>query len=446
MSFNPRAAKVFVVFFGASASPALAGGYNLDHQNAAAMGAAFAGTQAEKADSGYAAYNPAAIAGIETGEFSASITGVFPSTSYSNANGLLLGAAPVAGISADDGVIETAFVPSFALAAPLTDRISVGVVANATFGFTTSYAVDSIARYQAQDSKLKVIEVTPMAAFEVTPSLRLGAGLRLQYLDLKLTSLIDAGGVAAASSIPGFAPGSDDLAASFDTTNLAVGYVLGAQADFAPNVHFGFSYSSKIGHELDGDAEFDLSSSVAAQVLNGAAGLFGADSFTSEISMPATAALGVRIEADENVALLASARRMFWSNFDVVTLTFNDGATPAETVTQNWDDTWLLSVGAEVALSKATKLRAGFMYDESPVNTQFATPRIPDSDRYWLAAGLSQDLGERVSMDVSAAYAFFSDLAVNLDGAAPENLFRGALTADFETEVFAASMRIRYKF
>lgn len=422
-----------------------AGGFNLDHQNAAALGAAFAGSEATQADAGFAAFNPAAIASQE-GHFSANVTGIWPRVDYDNASATLLSVAPVAGATTGDGVIKKAIVPNLSVSIPVTDRLSVGLVANATFGFTTTFAEDSVVRYQAQDSELKVIEVTPMAAFEVIEGFRVGAGLRIQHMDLSLTSVIDAGGIAAASMIPGFLPGGDDLPASFAAKDIAVGYSVGLQADLTPRLHAGLAYLSKVDHSFEGDATFELGSSLAAQILNGAAGLFSADRFSSDFATPATAALGLRYEANEQFTLLASARIMFWSSFDVVTLSFNDAATPPEILTQEWNDSWLFSIGGEYALNEATSLRAGFMFDESPVNDQFASPRIPDGDRHWFAAGLTRSLSENVSADIGVAYAFFSDRAVNLDGAAPENLFRGSLTANLETEVFAASLRIRYKF
>lgn len=429
-----------------SATPALAGGFNLDHQNAAALGAAFAGAEAAPADAGYAAHNPATMTGIESGEVNATITGVFPSAKYSSADATLLGVAPVAGATSGDGVTSNAFVPNLSIAVPLTDRLTIGAVVNATFGLKTDFASDSVIRYQAQASELTVIEATPMAAFEVTPNLSVGAGLRIQHMDLSLTSVIDAGGVAAANLIPGFQPGGSDLSASFDVTDIAIGYTVGMQAKLSPRFRAGLSYASKINHSLDGDARFDLASSAAAQILNGAAGLFAADRFSADFATPATAALGVRFDAADRLTLLASARLMFWSSFDVVTLTFNDGATPAEVLTQNWKDSWLLSVGGEYAAGERTTLRAGFMFDESPVNAEFASPRVPDGDRYWLAAGLTQSLSDKLSADIGLAYAFFSDRPIDLDGAAPENLFRGSLTANFESEAFAASLRLRYKF
>lgn len=428
-----------------ASTPAFAGGFALEHQNAQALGVAFAGAETHAGDSGFAANNPASIAGLARGEFSISATAIKPVARYRGASATLLGAAPVVGRDADNGVISNAVVPNISVAFPVTDRLSIGLVANATFGFKTSFEEDSIVRYQARTSDLKVIEATPVIAYELSPSVRLGAGLRVQRLDLSLTSTIDAGGVAAASLVPGFAPGSSDLQAAFDVEDVAIGFTVGMQTDLTPRLHAGAAYSSKVDHSLDGDAAFDLATSPAAQILNAAAGLFEADGFTSDFATPAIAAGGLRYEASERLTLLASTKVIFWSSFDNVSLEFNDAATPTEVVTQNWRDSWSVSAGAEFAADSNTRLRAGVMYDESPVNSEFASPRIPDGARHWIAAGVTQDFSERVSADLGVAYAYFSNRRVALDGADPENLFRGSLAADFSTEAYAASLRIRYK-
>jgi long-chain fatty acid transport protein len=285
-----------------------------------------------------------------------------------------------------------------------------------------------------------------MFAYELSPAIRVGAGLRIQHLDLSLTSTIDAGGIAAASLIPGFAPSSDDLAASFEADAVALGFTVGAQADLTPSLSVGASYSSKVEHDVEGEAEFDLQSSLAAQTLNAAAGLFSADGFSTALATPAIAAAGVRYQATEQLTLLASTKVIFWSSFDVVALDFNDGATPTEVLTQNWRDSWSVSLGVEYQASGATALRGGLMYDESPVNAEFASPRIPDGDRHWAALGASHAFSQNFSADVGVAYAFFSDRPIDLDGAAPENLFRGGLAADFTTDVYAGSLRVRWKF
>jgi long-chain fatty acid transport protein len=434
------------IVLAALSSPAVAGGFALEHQNAEALGAAFAGAEAKSGDAGFAAHNPASIATIERAEFGLSATGIFPDTRYEGAAGALFGAAPIAGDSEGRDAISNAIVPNLSLAVPLTDRLTAGLVVNATFGFKTTYDQASVVRYQARVSDLKVMEATPMLAYEISSALRVGGGLRIQRADLALTSTIDAGGIAAASLVPGFAPGSSDLDATFEAESVALGFSVGAQADLSPTVAVGASYSSKIDHDIDGDADFDLATSPAAQTLNAAAGLFSADGFSASLTTPAIAAAGVRVDASERLTLLASMKVMFWSSFDAVSLDFNDVATPTEVLTQNWRDSWSVSLGAEYRLDDGNAVRGGLMYDESPVNGAFASPRIPDGDRHWATLGVTHALNDSLTVDLGAAYAFFSDRRINLDGAAPENFFRGALTADFTTDVFAGSLRLRCKF
>ena len=426
--------------------PAQAGGFNLDHQNAAALGAAFAGSEATRSEAAFAAYNPAAIGDSGRFNFAASVTGVFPDSQYSNANATLLGVAPVAGQSSSDGTTKSAAVPNLSMSYSPIDKLSLGLVVNTPFGLDTDYSDGSIMRYQAQRSAFMAVEVTPMVAYEIWPGVVAGAGIRVQYVDLSLTSVIDAGGIAAASGIPGFAPGSSDLPASFNGDDTAVGYSLGLQASPHPLIDLGIAYLSEIEHNIHGNSHFRLNSSTAGQTLNGLAGLFAAQSFGTKLDTPATLAMGFRINATDRLRLLFSERIMFWSNLDIIALSFNDGVTPTEVVTQNWRDTTMTSVGIEFDVLKSTTLRAGYMYDQSPVRGKFASPRVPDSDRHWISVGASQAVTEHLSADFGLAYAFFQDRQIRLNGAIPENTFRGSLNANLNASALAASLGLRYRF
>ncbi len=115
-------------------------------------------------------------------------------------------------------------------------------------------------------------------------------------------------------------------------------------------------------------------------------------------------------------------------------------------LTQNWNDSWAFSVGAEYRATAKTTLRAGVMHDNSPVNDAFASPRIADADRVWLAAGFSRDLSERWSADVGAAMLFFDDREYSLSGSLPETLFRGSAEATGAATAFILSARLRRSF
>jgi len=434
------------VLFPYANHPAQAGGFNLDHQNAAALGIAFAGSEATRSEAAFAAYNPAAIGGAGRFSVAASVTGIFPDAQYSDANGTLLGVAPVVGQESDDGTTKRAAVPNFSMSYSPVDRIALGLVVNTPFGLDTDYTDRSITRYQAQRSALMAVEVTPMVAYEIWPGVVAGAGVRVQYVDLSLTSIIDAGGIAFANGIGGFEPGSSDLPASFNGDDTHVGYSLGLQASPHRLIDVGIAYLSEVEHDIRGNSHFRLSSSAAGQTLNGIAGLFGAERFGTKLDTPATLAIGLRINATDRLRVLFSERVMFWSNLDIVALSFNDGATPTELVTQNWRDITMTSIGVEFDVVKSTTLRAGYMYDESPVRGRYASPRVPDCDRHWIALGASHALTDQLSADLGLAYAFFQDRQIRLDGALPENTFRGSLDADLEATAVAASLGLRYEY
>jgi len=442
----PATAVAGVVALQALVSGAAAGGFALEQQNARALGAAFAGAQARRTDPGFAVYNPASIAGVLGPDLSVNATGVWSITSYENAQGTLFGVAPISGAADGEDFDGDAVIPNFSIAAPLNDRIAIGLLVHAPFGLSTNFGPSSVIRYQAQKSEALSIAVSPTVAIALTDDLSIAGSVRIQYFDLSVTAIVDAGGVAAANSIPGFLPGSSDLPASFNGNDVAVGFTAGFMAALGQRVVIGGSYASKISHDIEGDAVFDLAASGAAQVLNVAAGLFAPTTFVSDFTTPAIAGLGVEISATERFTLLASTTYSRWSAFETVSLIFANPAQPPEILTQNWDDSWSLSVGGEYAAARETTLRAGFMFDDTPVNDAFASPRIPDSDRYWASVGATQNFSERLSADVGVAVAFFADRPIALSGAEPDALIRGSLAADLETTAFAGSLRVRYKF
>ncbi len=424
----------------------LAGGFALDAQDARALGAAMAGAQARRGDAGFGFYNPASLAGGPAFDASLSLTGLIVDSAYENASAQLLGAFPAPGVSAGDGVLSDAVLPNLALAARLTDRIHVGLTVNAPFGFETTYGSDSAIRYHALETDLKTIAATPMVAIELSPFASIGGGVRIQYLDLGVSAAIDAAGIVTASQLGAFIPGTADVFVDVRADDVAIGFVGGFQIQPAAFVTLGASYTSKIEHELNGVAEFDLAGSAPGQALAGLAGLFQNGPASAAFITPASLQFGAEIEVSDRLSVLASVVHTRWAAFEDVTVEFDNPAQPTEVLTQDWRNTVAFSLGAEYDLSPRTSLRAGFMIDETPVRDEFASPRIPDSDRTWLTAGLSHDISDRLSLDFGAAVIFLDERPINLSGAQFENLTRGDLEATVNATAYLASMKLRYAF
>ena len=426
--------------FCASVSPAYASGFALEAQAAKAIGGALAGAQAERAAPGFSTFNPASVVGVDRLEISASAIGLFVDSGFENASGQVLGAFPVPGEGSGDGITDDAVLPALSVAAKLNDRFYLGLSINAPFGLATSYGQNSIPRYHALETEVKTLAVTPVLGVDVNDWLSLAAGPRIQRLDFLASGANDAAGIAAALGAVSFVPGTDDSTFSVEGDDIAVGFVAGAQAAISDRIDVGFSFTSKITHQFEGEGTFDNSGSIAAQTIAGAAGTLQDTPFQTELVIPASFQLGAQIEMTPELTLLASTVLTRWSSFEQITIDFDNPLQPNEVLTQDWRDSWAFSGGVDWRASDVDSFRAGVMVEQSPVNDFFASPRIPDADRLWLTAGYSRQLSETFTLHASAAYIKLEDRPIAFTGALPENQFRGAFSTDFQSSAVILSV------
>ena len=82
-------------------------------------------------------------------------------------------------------------------------------------------------------------------------------------------------------------------------------------------------------------------------------------------------------------------------------------------IVEKWHDTWSYSVGADYVLDKQWTVRAGYAFDEAPVETEHRTARVPDNDRQWLTVGTTYQLNSDWSFDAAFAYLFIDKSKIN---------------------------------
>ncbi|WP_165793789.1 OmpP1/FadL family transporter [Hyphococcus luteus] len=428
------------------AAPAAASGFALNTQSAESLGAATAGAQATPGKPGNAYFNPASIVGVEGFETSFSVVGVWNDTSYDNAEAALFGTVPVAGETSGDAVIGDGVFPTGAVATKLNDRLFAGLAFYAPFGFNSSYDDASVARYHGTLSQVVAASVSPLLGIDLGGGWSIAAGPRFQYLENDIEGANDAAGIEAALLMTSAVPGTDDVFYKINSTDWGYGFAAGFQGVIGERVTFGASYSSKIDHRLKGSVDFAIEDSAAAQTLAGAAGLFLDTDTVSTLTTPATLQFGARIEASENTRLMVSASQNRWGAFKELVTRFENPAQPAETLTQNWGNTWGGAVGVERDFGPAQTFRLGVMYEEGPVNEAYASPRLPGDSRVLVGAGYSRKLSDKAKLHLAASYIFHDTLPLNESAAYPENLFRGSYQGDWKAGTVAAAIGIDWKF
>lgn len=460
--------------FAASPSLVLASGFQLIEQNASGLGNAYAGQAAGARNASAIFFNPAnltlvkgkqlVLAGsmiqIKNGFTDAGSTRPFlpPSTVLP---------VPLGGDGGDPG--GWAPVPNFYLSYQASDRTWLGVGVNAPFGLKTEWESDWIGRFHGIKSDVKTININPTIALKLSDTLSVGGGASYQKLDATLTGSVPYGGVAAAigaavggtagmgailGQIGGLAGLAREGVATIDGDSWAWGWNAGATIHFGKDSHLAVSYRSKIKHDVEGTVAFDNAPAFNTSLPGGVGQIgaainsrFAAGDVTTTMELPDTLSVAFSA-AGEKAELLADYTRTGWSSVQDLTIRRTDAtATVVSSVPLNFEDTWRMGVGLNYKLSEKTKLRLGYAFDKAPVQDVYRTPRLPDADRNWAAAGLEFKLGKSGTVDLGYSHIFIKEATSNLPNQdTPTSAPAGILLGTYKGSVNIFAAGFHYSF
>mgnify|MGYP000026587941 CR=1 FL=1 len=380
MTMKAAAAAVMAV---CAASAAHAAGFMLTEQSAGALGRAYAGVGVDGTDISGVYYNPATMTLHPGTKIQAGFVAVGLDLAFEGSG------------SADDvnydGVTEngqynTQAIPHGYISHQLTDSMWIGLAMTVPFGMGTEYKDDWKLGNRGISAEVLTFDFNPNIAWKVSDKLSLGAGMSIQYAaaDLKM------------SELNGMATGE------IDADSIAWGFNIGLMWSPLENLRFGLSYRSQINHNADGDF------TVSGSALQGQSLTF--DDAKATISAPAWVMATAAWDVNDLLSLYATFRWTDWSSFDTLDikssgLNLLPGSGGVKTVENHWQDTYLVSVGADLRFTNWWTFRAGIGYETSAVDDpKYRTAIIPDADRLWLALGSSFKATENMQIDVSAAW------------------------------------------
>ena len=356
-----------------AASAAHAAGFMLTEQSAGALGRAYAGVGVDGTDISGVYYNPATMTlhpgtAIQAGFVAVGLDLAFEGHDGTDAQ------KPVS----ENGQYNTQAIPHGYISHQLTDNMWIGLAMTVPFGMGTEYKDDWTWNNRGISAEVLTFDFNPNVAWKVSDKLSLGAGMSIQYAaaDLKLKS--------------------SGMYSEVDADSLAWGFNLGLMWSPLENLRFGLSYRSRVNHNADGDLEL-------TNPFNGNLVMPALDA-TATLATPAWAMATAAWDVNDFLSLYATFRWTDWSSFDELTIKTNNPMI-GDSIKNKWQDTYLVSVGADLRFTNWWTFRAGIGYETSAVDDpQYRTAIIPDADRWWFALGSSFKATENMQIDVSAAW------------------------------------------
>lgn len=401
-----KLAAVAVAAASALAGQAYAAGFMLTEQSVAGLGRSYAGIGVDGTDISGVYYNPATMTLHKGTILQAGFVGIGLNLDYAGNDG-----------TTENGREKSQAIPHGYLLHQINDSTWVGLAMTVPFGMGTEFGDDWSQADHGISAQILTFDFNPNVAWKASEKLSFGAGVSVQYASADLTKKTYLADTAEGKKNGGSAVfGLSSVRSEIDADSIAWGWNVGMMWSPLENLRFGLSYRSKVKHDADGDltideASLDTTAPIAGMAPNdtalagmlGQLGVYGELPGSAVVSAPAWAMATVAWDVNNLLSLYGTFRWTDWSSFDKLDIE-SKGSTMT-TIKNNWRDTYLTSLGADLRVTDRWTLRGGVAYETSPIATkEYRTAIIPDADRWWFSVGSSYKISENMIADVGFAH------------------------------------------
>lgn len=307
----------------------------------------------------------------------------------------------------------------------ITDRLWMGVGMFTRFGLSAEFDPAWPGRYNSYFAQIVSSSVVPGLAYKLTDTLSLGVGLEAMYFDYTQKKKR--------------ATPWGDLDASMNGDSLGFGLNLSAHYHPIDPLRFGISYRSQMKQRLSGRATFNQPAGMPP--------IFFQDTDVwGTVILPDSIQAGVSYDILDNLSVEADIVWTRWSTYKSMTINYADPLIPGNPASKstmsekNYKDVFRYCLGVEYGVLPWLDLRAGYIYDESPVRNEYADYLVPANDRQIFSLGTGVKYGNW-NFDVSYSYLWI--LAREVDSRPAD----GVVKSRFENgDAHMVGLSVGYKF
>jgi long-chain fatty acid transport protein len=316
----------------------------------------------------------------------------------------------------------------------LTDQLYVGLGLTAPFGLITKADNFWAGSPLATTTKVFSLDATPTLAYKITPTLTVGAGVQIEYFEIKLDH--------DAWTAPLI--GTPIPSRNYQADDTGVGFTVGAIWQPFAGTSLGLGYRSAVNVNVSGLY------SLGASNVNLPFSLIA----NGKLTLPDEATFSFRQAITSQLALLGTVQWDRWSSIGNVNATSTLCGGACETLNLNYKDGWFYSIGAEYAYSPALTLRTGVGYEVSPITDSTRDILLPDSNRVHLGFGASYRWSDKITLNAAYSHIFFDSapfcMAEPTLAAPTTHCVSGSnlalLSGSADVSVDVVSLGVNYKF
>lgn len=296
---------------------------------------------------------------------------------------------------------KTFFLPNFFITHKWSDDVTLGLGGFSRYGLGGEYKdyLTWTGSTMAYKVNLETFSFTPTIAIKANEEFSMAMGLEAMVIGFSQNAL-GAAGLA-----------STDFEISGSGVNWGGNFSFSYKPEWAEKWSLGAMYRTKVKSNLNGRISTGGHPALALNNLENS-------DAQGAITLPDSITAGIAFRPTEQWTMEAGIVGTFWSSYNQILIQYTgeDKANPFIRNLKKYKDTYRLNFGTEYKVDENWAVRAGYVFDKSPINKKAMDTLVPVDDRHIasVGAGYAQD---NWSIDVYYAHIFGKDLSgVNTKG------------------------------
>lgn len=287
------------------------------------------------------------------------------------------------------------YLPNFFITQKWSDQVSFGLGGFSRYGLGGEYqdpVTSWIGSNLAYKVKLETFSFTPTIAVKASDEFSVAMGLEAMVISFAQNSYFN---LAPSNS------GNYEISGSGVSWGGNFSFIY--KPEWAEKWALGGMYRTKVKQNLNGRINADGKSFPQINI-------HGADAEGS-ISLPDSISAGIAFRPTDAWTLEAGIVGTFWSSYDQILIQYTDSeSSPVIRNKKKYKDVYRLNFGTEYKLNQNWALRAGYVYDKSPINKHEMDTLVPVDDRHIASIGAGYKT-DTWSIDLAYAHIFSRDLS-----------------------------------
>ena len=277
----------------------------------------------------------------------------------------------------------------------ITDWLTAGLAVYTPYGSSVEWDQDWQGAHLVNNIDLQAIFVQPSVSIRVGEHFSVGGGPIFATGSVNFNRNL--------SMNPLFSENGSGTDVTLDAKGItAWGYTAGFMFNPTDKLRIGMNYRSEIIMEArDGDATY-------SDVPDFAESLLTNTTFDADLPLPAELTVGLSYQVTDKWMLAFDYNRAMWSAYQALDVKFGNGSESLNP--RNYKNSSTYRLGTQYVANDKFTFRAGWYFDESPVQDGYFAPETPRNDSMGYTGGLTYQVNSKFGVDFSFLYLHFDEI------------------------------------